>query len=423
VCPDELRSQDGNSASEMDRELWFDFLAKLNDRSLQEKRESGATAWVLLAAAVAIVYKAVPLIPHFLAVPGATNAAWTMFLLGIDAGLLTMLAFSGVVIYVTGGPEKRLIPDIAKRVRRVITAGLWAMMMALGGLHVWWWMRFNGQPLVKRVLMAFGIFWFLNAVAGMVKKYYKAAGARQKRTTLPEFYGFELGYGRGALWFGALNLIVGIPASCALFVFVKGLSRAGADWVTPLGAAGYCVAFIAVVYVLYLRVISSGHRGALLALERAIVVEDLPVNEIRRRFEAQLLGTAVADWLKGIEEGVSREYASLKSELSGVVERAKSVEAVDPLYPLERRGRAEKLIKEHKAALSGHFSNLKGHMFQLREVLNIPGSPEEQEILTRIMSDCEKMLSEVEVESSAAIAAIERMMGATHATEPAVEKE
>jgi hypothetical protein len=114
---------------------------------------------------------------------------------------------------------------------------------------------------------------------------------------------------------------------------------------------------------------------------------------------------------------------SLKSELSGVVERAKSVEAVDPLYPLERRGRAEKLIKEHQTTLAGHFSNLKGHLFQLREVLNIPGPPEEKEILTRIMADCERMLSEVEVESSAAVAAIERMKGATHATQSAVESQ
>lgn len=262
MCPDELRSQERDSATKTDRKLWFDFLAKLNDRNLQEKRESGATAWVLLAAAVAIVYKAVPLVPHFLSVPGATRAALTMFLLGADTVIFVMIALSGVAIYATGGVEKRLIPDIAKRVRRVITVGLWVMTIALGGLHVWWWMRFNGQPLVKRVLIAFGLFWFLNTVGGMVKRYYKAAGARQRGTTLPEFYGFELGNQEGALLFGALNLIFGIPVAWALCVFVRDLSHAGADWVTPLGAAGFCLVFIAVVYVLYLRLIFRSSRCA-----------------------------------------------------------------------------------------------------------------------------------------------------------------
>jgi hypothetical protein len=69
------------------RKLWFDYLAKLNDRSLQKTAASGATTWVLLGVAGAILYKIVPQLPHFLSLHGILGSTSVVFLLEVDSTL------------------------------------------------------------------------------------------------------------------------------------------------------------------------------------------------------------------------------------------------------------------------------------------------------------------------------------------------
>jgi hypothetical protein len=398
------------STPQMDteRRLWFDFLSKLNDRSIQEQRESGATGWVLLAAAIGILYTCIPLIPRFLTVPGALGAASVIFLLEVDGLAFFDVAYGLALRYSTGTVEGRLQPRSLSRFLQAFALVLSFGALILAALHGWpaWRLKLPGS--VKWVLVFFGLLWFGNFAASVIGRWRKGSKAKRLQTTVPRFSGLaiprEVGWAVAVVCLG-----IGICAVWALLVYLRSLDRSSADWITPLSAASHLLALVAVVSILLLRRASKEHRGAYLALERAIVVERLSADEIRARFETEMLGQAVGDWLKTLGDSVRREHAVLKAALGSVRERTKEVEAIDSEYQLERIGRAKVLASEWDKAFDSHFSKLEAYVFQLEEARSFPLSPAEEEILSRVRSDWLELLKQARAENAATAAALEAL--------------
>jgi hypothetical protein len=73
--------------------------------------------------------------------------------------------------------------------------------------------------------------------------------------------------------------------------------RSGGDWVRPLAASGYCIAFAAAAAALVMR--GFQHIGAIpyASLENEIVCENLSTVEIKERFTNYILGSSAAEWL------------------------------------------------------------------------------------------------------------------------------
>src|ERR1700722_10524788 len=145
------------STPQMDteRRLWFDFLSKLNDRSIQERRESGATGWVLLAAAVGILYTCVPRIPHFLSLPDALRAAFVIFLLEVDGLVLFCMAFGLAIHWADEATPGRLEPPTFRRFRSLLLAVLYIGALVLAAGHAWFAARFALPGITKWALLAF----------------------------------------------------------------------------------------------------------------------------------------------------------------------------------------------------------------------------------------------------------------------------
>lgn len=159
--------------SEGDRKLWFDFLSKLNDRSLQQKRESGATTWVLLAAAAAIVYKCVPLIPQFLSVPATLKAASLIFILEVD-----ILMFFGVVVNIAlPWPENpmlgRLLSRAAARFKHGIGPVFYIAGFVMAVAHALIARDYIGSRFIKWTLAGLTLIWFTNAVIPAIVEWRK----------------------------------------------------------------------------------------------------------------------------------------------------------------------------------------------------------------------------------------------------------
>jgi hypothetical protein len=95
----------------------------------------------------------------------------------------------------------------------------------------------------------------------------------------------------------ALLSLLSLAALWAIIWYSHNLVRSGGDWVKPLAASGYSIAFAAAAAVLVAR--GSQRVGAILydSLENEIVCENLTSAEIKERFTTYILGSSAAEWL------------------------------------------------------------------------------------------------------------------------------
>lgn len=79
-------------------------------------------------------------------------------------------------------------------------------------------------------------------------------------------------------------------------------------------------------------------------MERDIILERLPADEIKRRFNLQVLGPQIVDWLRGITEQVQENQQRLEEFLKSAEMSCAEIEEVPPDYTLEREGRRKELL-------------------------------------------------------------------------------
>ena len=405
-----LQLPEGGSTPPTDpeRRLWFDFLSKLNDRSIQEKRESGATAWVLVAAAVWILYKCVPLIPLFLSLPGALRAASTIFLLEVDGLSFLALALGLALHWADEEVPGRLEPRTFSRPRRLLLLILYIGALVLAAAHGLLAARFAPPGVTRWALVAFCLLWLANFAFPTVEGWRKSSKAKQSGTTVPEFSGLKFprqvsAFARRCTGYWHLRrgcVPVLPPVSWPLVRRLDYPARCGEPFPRPF----------AILSILSLRGLSHQSRGAYLKLERAIVVEHISAEEIRARFEEQMLGPEVGNWLKAIGDGFKSECAGFKAALGSVRERTKEVEAIDPKYSIERIGRAKALMADWNKAAESYLSKLDGYVFQLEECNAFPLSADEREILSRILSSWKELSREAKEENHSTAAALTNLV-------------
>jgi hypothetical protein len=400
MSPDNA-SQGIGSSPDGERRLWFDYIAKLNDRSIQTNRESGATNWVLLGVAVAIVYKSVPQLSYVLSTSEVLKSALEILLLEINALIFFGIAIFLLVYFSAGKNDRRLVPTTHAPVQQILRWFGIVAFITLTVAGVWLSIIFGVRPTwVRWVLAVSSVWWGLNISLALKKMFRTSQAAKKLGVPVPRFMGMAINSDSGVLTISAIHALLGLIPAAALFTYLRDLNRSQAGWVTPLSAATHALVLFGVVAVLLSRLFRSVHSSAFLNLERAILLENLTPVEIRSRFVTQLLGTSAGDWLTEIMNGIKSADAKLRACADSIRERLPNVESVEPQYALERKGRAKKLLDELVAAISEHRSTLQKYQFQLSEYVKVAGSKEETEILKRMAADLEAWVIEVKVHAA-----------------------
>jgi hypothetical protein len=391
-----------------ERRLWFDFVSRLNERNLEASTRSGATNWVLFGVVVAIVYRCVPRIPSFLSNPEYISATRTIFFLELNAAFAFGSLLVGLVLYSVGLSEKRLKPERARRANQTFVYVFGFAWGSLAVAQVWSGFKIVGFRFVKWTLIGFGLFWFVNIVAGIVKPIRKHGKEKERKVRLPEFYGFNIGGDLGHLLLVAFSVPLLILPGSALIVFLSSLSRT-AGWVLPLSAATQALVLCVIAMILLSRALNIGEQSAYAALERAIVVENLDPSEIRTRYVTQLLGPEVGEWLKSISSGMTEANEQLRRTTRAFNDRLAEIQAIDSQYSLERSGRAERLAKELSIASREHQDAMAKFSAQLLEYARFIFPKEETDLLKAVVSQLEASVEESSTHAVLVNSALEKL--------------
>jgi hypothetical protein len=369
--PEESSHTEQQPSEESRRKLWLEYLGRLNDRELQSTRASGATTWVLLAVAAAIIYRAVPQLPRFFSVPEALTETAVIWALTLDSLLFFLIALVGLIEYCTGGKEGRVLPELQKRAEWVLVWSMFCLTIVLVLVHVWLCLKLNRRDFAWWTLVGFAILWAWSQISVISIRWKKIHDARKYRIPTPSFSVTSTFPDFRALICAALLFPIGVVPCLALVAYIRALSLQGVDWVLPLGAAAQCLALMAILIALGVRGLEDVSRGIYRDLERDIVLEELTPAEIKSRFIAYALGVSIADWFKGVHMQLDESHSKLKALVQSTELRLREIDSISAVYGLERKGRASALLKEFNAGTEEYGLALRGYVTQMKEFLRI----------------------------------------------------
>jgi hypothetical protein len=375
---------------EAERRLWFDFISKLNDRSLEQSNRSGATTWVLTGLVGAIMYKSVPLVSSFLSVPGDLNLAIVLLFLGFDLSLSLLVFVAGTMMYVHGPQKRRLWPERTVRAKSVKNDFVLVISLLLAVCQIYVGAKFVGSSLTKWNLVGFGVWWGINSLTGIFKRLLKSKRARQRKIKAPEFTGFELGTDWGPMVLCVFSVPFSGLASYVCFEFIQRLGHSGVNWVVPLGAAVQFATICCIVAALFFRSVDQVVKSAFLNLEQSIVVENLSPAEIRTRFVTELLGPEVGEWLQEITKGLALAGEKLLDAVNSYNQQIRDIEQISEDYSLERRGRAQKLVTQITRVGTEHKAAVDRCAFELKQYLGLVLSDEESRLLDSVVKQLDE---------------------------------
>jgi DNA repair ATPase RecN len=167
------------------------------------------------------------------------------------------------------------------------------------------------------------------------------------------------------------------------------LSSLGLDYAACLSVASQFWISAVLLFILFIRQLSSLSRGVYLDLERDTVLRRLSAAEIEQRFTEEALGKPVSDWLGGIKG----QMGAVNSKFRDIVSRYKvdlsEVEGIDPKYSLERQGRALKLVEKYTPEFKELTRMQRAIQEQLNQFMKVSVSVRVSPELTSVLNECE----------------------------------
>jgi len=365
--PPELPGNQDARGDPDERGLWFQYLSRLNDRNLESKRAVQPTTWVLFGLAAAILYKSIPLVPTWLALPDSTQHTGTILFLEADSLIPAMVALVFVMAYCGHGSEGRVVPEQGKRIFWVFLAQCLLTLLVLASSQFCLAYGLSGQPFVRRILYFYGALWGLIAIMIVVSVSRQIREGQKFKFQVPFF-----SYSPTPKWPVALSgvlasLILATIPLFGFFAYMRRLAGAQMEWLIELSAATQALLLGIVGFVLLTRAWTQASMEIYLQLEREIVMNTLPLDEIKIRFVTQALGASVTEWFQDLNRKFIEHEGKFKEICEVTRERLTEVEGVELKYPLERKGRAQGLLKEFDAALNEQTTGIRAILRQVHQ--------------------------------------------------------
>lgn len=374
----EESERDNTSKPDSDeRKLWLDYLKTLNDRRLQSRQRSGLTNYVLLALLAGIVATFLPKACPFLKAGNNMETSLTVFLLETDAVIYLAFAVVTVLYYVSGRLESRIAPESETRLNQIRYWTAISLLLLLALLHLGNGIRKQG--FVRWAVLSMSLWFGVNVFLALRKTVQKIAKAKRYKIPVPQFRFVKIQQNWECFVYGGFSFVIGAFASYSLVRVLSG----SPSWLVPLQAATIAFSCCLLAMVLLYRLLIDATQGSYDVLERDIILQKLTPAEIKSRFERQILGRDIIDWLDDLLKTVETADQELKAAFDSVNEKMQDVRQIDPANPAERAARAKPSLDEMIAALTQNASKHEQIHFKMKLFLEEYKGDRGYEILTR----------------------------------------
>lgn len=310
---------------------------------------------------------------------------------------LFAVAYALLVYYCLGGMEGRALSESDRRFRSVYNLGLTFLQLALAIAHLFAaGVAAVGGFVFRGAVLLFGLYWALEAIVTLRKLVRNIRRARKYHIPLPWFAGVAVDAERTAVVSFALMSLLSLTALAAIVWYSHSLLRSGADWVKPLAAAGYSIAFAAAAVALVMRGFQRVGAMPYDSLENEIVCENLSSAEIKEKYTTYILGSSAAEWL-------TQQTELLKEADKTLGEVSITIDATLREIQASRQGKSDeelrndvvKLLKTFGEATQRHQDVIERHGFLMGEFARCLGGQRKTPALNLVMSEWKAQLAQM----------------------------
>ncbi len=384
-------------SEESQRKLWIEYIRRLGDRHAASIGRSGASTWALFGVLAAILYTCLPQIPSFLASPKNWRNQLVLLTVATDMVMFFVVAYALLVYYCMGGMEGRALPEFNRRFQSVAYLAIISLELVLATAHLFAVGLADVRGFVFRsVVLLFGFLWTLEVILKLRNLLRNIQRARKYHVPLPWFAGTAVDAGRSAVVLFALLSLLSLAALATIVWYSHILVRSGEEWVKPLAASGYSIAFAAAAAILLMRGFQRIGAIPYDSLESEIVCENLSSSEIKERFAAYILGSSAAEWLTQQTELLKKADKAMDEARISIDATFKDVQSCrrEKSYK-ELHSDIEKLLKTFGDATQTHKDAVERHRFLIGEFARCLGGQRKTPAFTFVMSEWKAQLAQM----------------------------
>lgn len=310
--------------------------------------------------------------------------------------MLFVLAYALLVYYCIGGIEGRALTESNRRFRSIYYLGLIFLQLVLATAHLFAAGVADVRGFVFRgVVLLFGLFWAVEAIGKVRNLLRNIRHARKHHIPLPWFAGVAVDANTAMVSSAVLSLL-NLAVLAAIIWYSHSLVRSGGDWVKPLAASGYSIAFAAAAAGLVMRGFQRISGIPYESLENEIVCENLSSAEIKERFTTYILGSSAAEWLTQQTEFLEEADKALDGARISIDARLTEIQASRQAKSNEElHNDVDMLMKTFGEATQRHKDALERHRFLIGEFTSCLGGQRKTPALNLVMSEWKAQLAQM----------------------------
>ncbi len=348
------------------REMWFDYVVKLNDRNLLRKRAYGVTVWAICGLLGILLYRILDKIPQIVTSPESCSLLTLSFATLLNLSIAFIIILYGLIGFLKAPYDIRLKSTL-KRFADPVNA-FWGVIIHLlllfFNLRAFFLADQISTPswpyMVMAIYAAFDLFSRIRKRIILFRKF--------------RFRMFDLPYLLEPSWFSttgekmvtsAIFLLIGIGIAFIPSIGIIHLFRHTVilNHIYILKASIEITLFLYILLFLVAQLVEYLQESFLTDLERRIIVDNLSPEEIRESLVNEFLGPTVSEWLYRMKTELGMKYDSTKKVIQDCEKELLELRKIDKSYKHEIEGRKKEI---HDATTKAYkeYLNLSKNNFQ-----------------------------------------------------------
>ncbi len=386
--------------NELDNRFWFEYIMKLNDRTLSRRQSSGFTTWAVTALLIIVLYRVLDGSSSIMRSP----ESWPLFSISfvtIANFIFSLVILASVLLfYVVPQSEVRLMPKLSKAFMCVVYISVIILIGVFGILNfvVVYYMPFDF--IARWPYIVFGLFYAMQISYYIIKNLRLRLKAKGEYSDLPSpdipYYMTEsIHRPIYLISFSFLGFIlVGFSSLPMIKLFLKTDIMLRVELI-KLSLEILAIMFL-IVYLL-IRISARSQREFLERLERKIVLEKLTSDEIRSIFINEYLGETTRDWITRINLKIRSLYSNFSDAVTDAKENMKCLENIDNKYAYEISGRKKEICDHVQNSFEEYTTYVKKVMQHVRHLIEQRAftNKDDVELLEHIVEDWGEQLEDI----------------------------
>ena len=343
------------------KDMWFQYLTKINDRALNKRRASGVTTWAVAGVIAYLGFQILNRVTLFTTNTANNSRIISLHIISLAATInLSFFVILFLAILLIKGDSK-IEHRLATRLDRAASpAGyvpLFSVVIFAAALNFYSISPVAAHNMLRWPFVTVGGFFAIQVVGPLLLKASLTWRNRKSTAELPVLsVPFYIASDKIHNSFTTIMLFISLFGLAISFVpVIQAMPHLTEELhITTITWSFQVTALVFLFLWLCFRMVGLLSEQHLERLERRIVLEDLSADDIQSLYVREFLGQTIQDWLSDVEREQERLHILFLSTATDAEKEFADIAVIDRKLTYEITGRTKRICDTVKQALDNY---------------------------------------------------------------------